>query len=158
MPDNAYGWTGSEGESRKEGRVALEALGTTDVPLSSSSSLRSPSFNLLTRAEKERKNGMGLERKRKGGWGASKRANRVRPVILHFANDRPTERDYRLTILHCVTICPSSLSAGKGVLISDDNDYGATDSHCSFGGICAGGTAGAASDLLLPCESERVSE
>ena len=93
---------------------------------------------------------MGEERKRKSGRGASKRTNRVR----FYPASRPTERDYGLTILHCVTICPSFSPQAERSLSPTTTD----SLHCSFGGICASvGRRHPTSDLV-PCESARVRE
>ena len=101
VPDDAYGrWKGRKGSL---GWRHLAQPASLCRP--SFLSFRSPSFNLLTEAEKERKNGMGEERKREG----EVRTNEQIGSGFTPLRERPTEGDYGLTILHCVTICPSSL-------------------------------------------------
>ena len=81
--------------------------------------------------------------------------NKSGPVLPRFTTDRPSvERDYGLTILHCVTICPSFSPQARESLSPTTTD----SHHCSFGGICAGvGRRHPTSDLV-PCESARVRE
>ena len=134
----------------------MEALGTTAVLVPSLflSSFRSPSFNLLTRAEKERER---MEWDRKGSERAGEvRANEQIGSGFTPSRERPSEeRDYGLTILlHCVTICPSFSPQARESLSPTTTD----SLHCSFGGICAGvGRRHPTSDLV-PCESARVRE
>ena len=97
---------------------------------------------------------MGEERKRKSGRGASKRTNRVR----FYPVSRTTECGARLRTNHppLCNYLSLFLSAGRAVLISDDNGLaplqfrrnlcqrGPPTSHVRSGALC--------------CESERVRE
>ena len=102
---------------------------------------------------------MGEERKREG----EVRTNEQIGSGFTPLRERPTEGDYGLTILHCVTICPVlSPQAGKGVLISDDDGNDDDDGLAPLQfrrNLCQRDSGGrgrrlTSSDLLLPCESE----
>ena len=117
VPDNAYGRAakGRAGEGRKEGQPWRHLAQPPSLcrPSSSSPSFRSLSFNLLTRAEKERENGMERRGKGEKERGASKRTNRVR----FYPVSRTTECGARLRTNHppLCNYLSLFLSAGEAV-------------------------------------------